>query len=420
MSTPTPENTISLVPAPITTGSVPPGIVDANFAAAIQKAKAGGAETQRYFDAGNQTAEFWNWLTDVVNRGENPWADGVDPDGNPILMASSGNLDVRMGAFYREPADGSEGYAAPAPGEDPPTVGLATIQMHNTTTATSTNLSFGLTLVGILPTAFLTKALFRDLLKPLYSNMKTLVNKLAVQFRTSAEVPVPVIDPEAVAEEPIAETDEVVEEIGGELAAEGVEYLALDWAAVSFEVAGIGILVAIPIVVGYLGHNMISNVTVQNMTDTDFTWSLTQQHGDPSVLPDPDEKNIIPKMDYNVDSWGDTTTVKVSYEANMQFINSSDYGAIGWELGLTPADGSPSLTALTYVPWAGENIIWTGPSNGSADDMWKQHTASSNGQLSVTGSAGKYQATIAISALRGETDGAYTYGTIVVIEPAQS
>ena len=55
-------------------------------------------------------------------------------------------------------------------------------------------------------------------------------------------------------------------------------------------------------------------------------------------MPDPKTNNKIPKMDYNTDAWKDKTTVKVSYEASMQFINSTDLGDIGLVLALTPAD----------------------------------------------------------------------------------
>jgi hypothetical protein len=184
------------------------------------------------------------------------------------------------------------------------------------------------------------------------------------------------------------------------------------------EAAGIGVLTAIPLIVGFLGHKMINSVMINNLTDTDFTWSLDQVHGQASVMPDTKENNTIPKMDYNVDSWGDKTTVKVSYEARMQFINGTDYGDIGWVLDLQPAGNNPKLAVVANIPWAGDNVIWTGAASESDDDLWTDHGQIPDGNHSVTGTAGAYKTTVSINALSGETDGAYFYGILVVIEPA--
>ncbi len=412
-----PGKTVTIALTPITTGSTPPNVHDAAFESAVQAAKSGGDATQAYFDAVNQTADYWNWLTDTVDGGEEPWADGVDPAGDPIQMSSNGNLDLRMGTFYRAPADGSEGHLI-KDGDEPPVVGLATIQTHNTTTAVSSDLSFGLSLVGLPPGVILSGKLFTDLIKPVYGNLKIAVNKLATKFKQSSQVDDPAIDPEAEAEEPLGEAEGEIGEIGGELGEQGAEYLAIEWGSVVGEAAGIGVLTAIPLIVGFLGHKMVNSVMINNLTDTDFTWSLTQEHGQASVKPDPKENNTIPKKAYNVDSWGDRTTVKVSYEARMQFINSSDYGDIGWVLGLQPADGNPKLAVVADIPWAGDNTIWTGAATGSDDDLWMQHGQMPDGQLSVSAAAGAYQTTVSINKLSGETDGAYFYGILVVIEPA--
>jgi len=421
MSQPDSGNTISIKLTPITSGSTPPNMLDDNLLKAINAAKAGGDATQNYFDSANQTADYWNWFTNTNASGENPWADGVDPDGNPIQMSSNGNLDLRMGAFYRAPADGSEGHTAEhlAAADEPPVVGLATIQTHNTTSAISSDISFALSLAGIPPGIILSKALFQDLLKPVYSNLKLAVNKLAAKFKSSAEVEDPAIDPEEEAEEPLGEADAEVGDIGGELAEQGAEYLTVEWGSVIGEAAGLGVLAAIPLIVGFLGHKMVNSLLIQNLTDTDFTWAiLNQEHGSASVLPDPKENNIIPKMDYNVDSWGDKTTVKVTYQAQMQFINSTDYSAIGYVLGLTPADGNPTLTSLVSIPWAGDNIIWTGQTNLSPDEVWQQHGQIPDGQLSVTATGGAYKTTLSINKLHGETEGAYFYGALLVIDKA--
>jgi len=417
MSTPSTDNTVSLALTPITSGSIPPNIATDAFHSNIEGAKAGGAATQAYFDAINQTADYWSWLTETVKSGGEGWAEAQDPEGHPILISSNGNMEVRMGAFYRAPAAG-DGHVAAKEGDAPPITGLATIQTHNTTTGIASDISFGLALTGLPPGVVLSGKLFTDLIKPVYNNLKVGVNKIADKFRESAEVEDPSIDPLSEAEGPIEDASAEIEDVAGELAAEGAEYAAIEWTSVAGEVAGLGVLAAIPLIVSFLGHKMVNSVMIENLTDTDFTWSLDQEHGTASVLPDPKLNNKIPKMDRNTDSWGDKTTVKVAYEARMQMINVNDFGSIGWVIGLTPSDGGAKIATVVDIPWAGNNTNWSGAFDKTADQLWAAHTAVSDEQLSVTSTVGKYKVTSSITALRGEKDGAYFYGTLIVIEPA--
>ena len=133
MTDPDPTKTLTLALTPITAGATPPNLQTDAFATVIAAAQQGGDATQAYFDGMNQTADYWGWVADNVGQGENVWADGVDPAGNPIQMSSNGNLAVRMGSFYREPPTG-DGHVAAQAGDPPPVVGIATIQTHNTTT----------------------------------------------------------------------------------------------------------------------------------------------------------------------------------------------------------------------------------------------------------------------------------------------
>ena len=101
MTDPDPTKTVTLALTPITAGATPPTLQTDTFATAIAAAQQGGAATQAYFDGMNQTADYWGWVADNVGQGENVWADGVDPAGNPIQMSSNGNL-----AVFRVEADG--------------------------------------------------------------------------------------------------------------------------------------------------------------------------------------------------------------------------------------------------------------------------------------------------------------------------
>ena len=109
MNDPDPAKTVSLALTPITAGSTPLNIQTDAFAAAIASAQQGGDAAQAYFvDSMNETADYWGWVADNVSQGNEVLIDAVGPDGtSPMKMSSSGNLDVRMGAFYRDPPSGA-------------------------------------------------------------------------------------------------------------------------------------------------------------------------------------------------------------------------------------------------------------------------------------------------------------------------
>jgi hypothetical protein len=408
-----PSNTVQIQLTPITQGGYP-NIVDPNFLNAVTAGKQGGDHTQSFFDATNQTSDFWGWMADHDGSETNPFIPGTDPQGNPIMMSSNGNVSMRMGAFYNDNAPAS---LAASEDDPPPVVGTATIQTGNTTTLASRDLSFGLTLLGIPAGLVITKALFSDLIGPIYSNMKTFVTKMAKQFQESSEVEDPSIDPEEESEEPLDETSGEIEDIGGELAEEGAEYMAIDWGTVGLEAAGLGAIAAIPIIVSFLGHKMMNSVAIINQTNLDFNWNVSlQDSGKASVLPKSDSGKIIPQMSYYTDMWGDKTTVQAAYEADFQFINSSDYGSIGYVLTLTPSDNGTPAQLVVSIPWAGDNTIWVGNSNDSYQTIYDTYSIA-NGKLSTSATFGNYQVTVSINKLSGETSGQYFYGVLAVIEP---
>jgi hypothetical protein len=85
-----------------------PHVNDDAYQTGLEKAKQGGGSTQEWFDAQNQTSDFWGWMADHTAPDDNPFAPAVDPQGNPIQIASNGNVDMRTGAFYR----GGDGVSA--------------------------------------------------------------------------------------------------------------------------------------------------------------------------------------------------------------------------------------------------------------------------------------------------------------------
>ncbi|QKW48264.1 hypothetical protein [Streptomyces buecherae] len=410
---PTDENTVQFVLKQVTKGLG--HIVDDDYLNALDSASEGGEPLEEWFDSTNQTADFWNWM--YYNQ-DDAWAPGVDPDGNPIQMASNGNLDMRNGVFSRDLPDELDGLTdADINRDDPPIAGIATIQTRNTTSQVSQTLTLSLGIAGLPPSLTLTKALFADLIKPAYKNCRTYFNKSTKEFKEASEVESPDIDPQELAEGPAADASAEAEELGGEIAEQGAEYLAIEWGSVVGEVAGIGVITALPLIFEFIGEKLLNTVSIHNLTDIDFTWDLLlQKHGETTVMPKDQVYRKLPKMDYNTDSWGDHTTVKVAYDAEFQFINSSDLGSIGYVLSLTPSDGSPEAKAVVSIPWAGKNTIWVGQSGDDADTIYKDHSTPDD-RLSVTADFGTYTVTWAITALEGTQGGQYFYGVHGTIRP---
>ncbi|RCK47051.1 hypothetical protein TH25_16175 [Thalassospira profundimaris] len=411
-------NTAKLTTKPITRGGFP-NVVNENFSKVINEAKAGGDALQNFYDSMNQTSDFWGWLATNAQSQDNPFAPGKDKDGNPIMMGSNGNVDMRYGAFYRGNTMAASADAA-GDSDNPPVVGVATIQTGNTTNALSKTMSFAVSVAGLPAGIVLSQKLFADLLKPLYGNMKTWLTKNAETIQEESSVEDPAVDPEEAADDALSDASEAAEEVGGELAEEGVEYATIDWASAGLEVAGMGAIAALPLIVSALGHKMINSVLIINETEYDFAWDIAYQDaGKTSVSPKTDNGKIIPQLSYYTDMWGDETSVKCAYEASFQFINSSDLGSIGNLITLTPKSGSSTPANLVIsIPWDGENTVWVGESSGSAKDTYDANSQS-NGKLSVTHDFDCYSVTAAISKLDGETKGQYFYGVLVHITPKQ-
>lgn len=400
-----------------------PNLSNDAFESLLANAKKGGSSTSKVFDALNETSDFWGWVAENDAMGNEVFADGKDPDGNEILMASNGNFNVRIGAFWR---GDQYAQASGEGGDETPIIGIMTIQTGETTTKASKFVSLAIGVVSAPLNIKLTGKLFRDLVKPLCKNVAKLLQKYAPRLQRASAVTEPRVrvaeETKPLLEDASAETEEVV----GELAEEGVAYVAVEWADALLDIAGLGVLIAIPLLISALGHAMSASIMIVNKTDQDFKWEILKQvHGEASVLPaTPDGATcyVIPKMDYDTDMWGDQTTVKAAYEANLQLINSSNLGAIGCVLQLTPqgADGGPAGTAAKLtcsIPWAGENTIWVGQSDADPGDVYEAHSIP-DGRLVVDASFATYKVTLSTDALSGRDDAkAYEYCLMAVIEP---
>lgn len=405
------SKTASVTMIPVTKGGFPSIVNDAHDRA-LAAARVGGDALQAYYDSMNRTAEFWDFMARNSDEGQNPFVPGTDASGDPIMMASSGNVDMRMGVFYR----GDTLAAVTSGGDDPPIVGIATVQTGNTTDLTSRTVSFGLSVGGLPPGMVLSKALFKDLLQPLYRNMKTWLTKNARNIQRDASDGE--VDTEASADDAATTASDETVDVAGDLANQGVEAAIVDWSAALWEGAGLGALAALPLIISFMGHKMVTSVSIVNKTDFDFTWDVAYQaHGKTSVTPCSDDGKIISRMSYYTDIWGDRTSVKAAYEGNLQFINTDDLGSIGDVITLTPTSGAASVASLVvHVPWGDPNIIWVGEGEGSAESTYAKYTQV-NGPLTMTAHFDAYSVTLAITKLDGETNGQYFYGVLAIIEP---
>jgi hypothetical protein len=391
-----------------------PAIVNDHYTNAITQAKQGGDATQQYFDALNQTSDFWGWLAEMHDTGQEAWVDGTDPQGNPVRMASNGNIDMQLLAHYTGDSLSAEGLAA---ADSTPVIGMATVRTGNTTNATAQTVAFTISLIEIPGTLVLSKQLFTALLSPIYQNAKTLVSSLTSKLRQSSQVEEPDVDPEADTDPELSDASSELEDAGEQAAAEGIEYVAVDWAGAGLAFGGMAALAAIPMVISFVAHRMTHFIQINNVTDLDFTWDVAyQDSGKLAVKP---AQTTIPKQDYYTDMFGDKTNVKCAYQANATFINSNDLGSIGYTLTLTPSDGGEKASLVVSIPWAGDNTIWVGQGSGSAEDTYNANQLP-NEQVSQSATFGDYAITLTINKLSGKTEDQYAYSSLVVIEKAGS
>jgi hypothetical protein len=181
---------------------------------------------------------------------------------------------------------------------------------------------------------------------------------------------------------------------------------------VALDFAGLAPLMALPMIFEQLGHAMTHALIVQNVTDTDFTWTQTIVHGTSAMQPGVTQ---LPALKHEKGT-GDQPDVTLSSSASFQVINTTDYGSVGYVLQLTPAGGGPAATLVISVPWAGQNTIWAGSAT-NAETAYTQHSQP-DGNLSVKASFGPYAVTLSLNKLTGKTYDSYYYCSTAIIEPA--
>jgi hypothetical protein len=376
-----------------------PALVDAALRTALAGAAAGGDRTQAYFDALNATSDFWGLVADKSIT----FSPGVSPSGQPVLMASSGNVELRLAGAYTGPPEGVDPSGKPV-------VGIFTITTRNTTTSASKALAVAVRLASMPVYLKFSGDLFAKLLVPTYQNAKTLLGALADKISKASRVEAPEVDPLAETEDVLSAEEDLLEEVGED----GIDFLAVEWGSVALDVAGMAPLMAIPMIVEFLGHDMQHSLIVQNMTSLTFSLELDLIHGKLACAP---ASTTLPALSTQTDPLNPGAQVTYSYDAYYQLINSNDLGSIGHVLTLTPGDSGTKARLVTAIPWEGSNAIWLGQSDLSGEALYAQYSVPNNA-LVQTGQFGSYRVTQSLNRLRGKIDGDYFYCSMVLIEPA--
>jgi hypothetical protein len=367
-----------------------PALVDSNFTAAIASSETGGDSTQSYFDALNRTADFW---TLVANK-TITFAPGVDPQGRPVLMASSGNVELRA-------------EVVPA-ANNPSLDAFLTIATRNTTTKVSQMVSFGL--VASSP---IQRTDVETLAPAIYESVQAVLTGLASELAARSQVEGPEIDASAVTAKVLADVTAIGIRAAGNTLLH-IDWMAVEWSAqVVGSLAGLSVLIAIPLVIEFMGHTMFHSLTVQNLTDVEFTCTPTLEAGQYSVKP---SSTTVPAKATQPDPLEPSQSDTLSYWLGMQ-TGSTEFGSIGFVVDLASAGGDKAQL-LVSIPWAGDNTIWAGPPAGSADEAWAAHSLPPSTGMTTSVTFGSYKLALSINALSGETYHSYFYCSTAVIEPA--
>lgn len=395
MPEPTPDTTLALSLQPIEAGF--PAEDDAAFAAAIAASEGGGAGTQAYFDSLNQTADFWAELA----AGTITLAPGLDPRDRPVLMASSGNVQLRVQAVWSPDAPSGR-------------VGVLTLTTREESgTGISRRLTVGVVVDHNPSSMVIDETVFGDLLPALYESAGDAVVGLAAAFAAASRVETPDVDAETITSMVLFNVSQKAISLGSVFVEWGLEFTAVTWGQIVGEALGVGALMAIPTIIEFLGHTMRHSLVLENLTDVPLAWAVDVVHGEAAVAVPP---TAVPARSQAPDALDPSRTLDLSSELHLLFINATRISPVGYVLTLTPADG-PQIQALVSIPVAGDNVIWAGATTDSAEDVWAQQSLSSDARLSVQADAGPYRVVLSLNKISGTTDAAYFYCSSLVLTP---
>jgi hypothetical protein len=375
------------------------------FGMLLDEALAGGAGTRNYLQHMLKFASLSSYLN---NKGPGAFVLSAGPGGGQQATATDGTSTMTVGLVLGPLAEQPAGAA-------PPVRGVATVRLALPHPFDVVQIAqFAVTLAELSPGTVLNRQVWQALARPLLTRLTAFLRDVIgrwlatdvgedVAGLTSALDGVTAEAAEAGAEE----TAEVIVE--GEVVAE----VAIDLAAAVPALAGLAVLLVIPMIITALAKRFVLHIEVDNVTDVDFTWSIPYvEEGAVTVRP---ASSVLPKMAEVTDSWGDTTTVPVVFQGTFSSMNTSGYAGIGLVINLSPAGFTGQDTcALISIPWIADNAIWLG-GPGRAPDWAAFYAANSgaNGRLRVSHGNQRFTTALSIDALSGASD---EYHCVIRIE----
>ena len=388
------SDTLQVRYVPITNGF--PILETKQLSTTLNAALQGGEPTKDFFSQLNQTAIFWQ----DIAAGTLSFVDGHDSAGQPIVMASSGNINMRILA---------EWSGRPFTPDTP--IGTIFVELGNTETKVQQLLAASIMLDSQPPAGTIDEPFFNSLRPTLYAGFADLLKGIAGQLASMASTEDPSIDPQTAIVSIITTASQKTISALGSLASWGLKKVLADFNEMAFSLGVVAPLMAVPLVFEYLSHPMFLSVMVINKSNRTIDLTpLDQIHGKASVNWPASSLPVPAEVPGNASG---TLTGTLLQTALSQYINSNTYGAIGLVLSSTGTAESPIRDVIS-VPWSGDNTIWAGASNEDAATIWDSHSGSPH-QLTYHTDAQNLQIDVAISALNGTTDDRYWYGVLIVI-----
>jgi hypothetical protein len=392
MASPAPRLSFSV--SPLTGSGIPAENTEA-FRMLLDEGLAGGSGTANYLQHLLRLASFSTYLS---KNGESAFAVSPGPGDGQQATASDGVTTMNVGVTLDPPPPGAA--------DPPPVRGTATIRLALPHPFNVVKIAqFAVSLAELPPDFVLTTQVWQALLKPLLSRFTSFLRS-AVDSWLETDVG---DDLAGLTDALDATTSEIADATAEEaaevvVAEEVVAEVAIDLAAAVPALAGLAVLLAIPLLISALAKQFVLHIEVNNMTDVDLSWSIPYtDEGSVTVEP---AASVVPKMGKATDSWGDQTTVPVIFQAVFSSMNTSGYEGIGFVLNLSPAGFTGQDTcAVISIPWIADNAIWLGAPGRSPD--WASIYAAHSGPTGTTHifhANQHFAATLAIDALSGNND----------------
>lgn len=374
----------------------------------MDQAMSGGPGTASYLQ---HLTHFANFASYLHKTGQSAYTVSDGPDGSQQAVATDGTTTLHVAVQLNQNLEPQSGLDADVPVRGVATVRLALPDPYNIVKL----VQFGVGLAELPPGFILTNQIWQALFKPLLSRLTTYVQS-SIESWMETDVGG---DIDALGETLETTTAEVAEGVSEETAEVVVEEavvaeLALDLAAAVPALAGLALLMAVPLLISALAKHFVLHLEVNNVTDTDINWSIP--YVDEGALTVKPQSSLLPKMGRATDSWGDQTSVSVVYQGTFSSMNKSGFAGIGFVLNFSPVGYTgQDVCAVISIPWLADNSIWLGDPGRSPD--WAQiynNNSTAAGHLAVRHGNQRFYTQCSIDALAGNND---EYHCVIRIQP---